>query len=55
MDNKVKKMNVKPLSTAVFGGWIENRSKPGTYDTNNWKEEDMVKWAGEIGEMIKKE
>ena len=50
LDRVVKKnANVQPTSTAVFGGWIENRGKPGTYDTYNWKEEDMVKWAEEIG------
>ena len=52
LDRIVKKnANVEPASTAVFGGWIENRGKPGTYDTYNWKEEDMVKWADEIGKL----
>ena len=54
LDSKLKKMNVEPKATAVFGGWIENRGKPGTYDTYNWKEEDMVKWAEEIAEIVKK-
>ncbi len=52
LDSKVKKTNVIPTSTAVFGGWIETRGQPGTYEINNWKEEDMVKWAEEIGNSI---
>ncbi len=52
LDRVVKKnANVNPTSTAVFGGWVENRGKPGTYDTYNWKEEDAVKWAEEIGKL----
>jgi menaquinone-dependent protoporphyrinogen IX oxidase len=47
LDNVVKK-RLKPVSTMVLGGWIK---KPdGTYDLNNWNEEDAVKWAEEIGE-----
>lgn len=52
LDRIVKKnANIEPTSTAVFGGWIENKGKPGTYDTYNWKKEDMVKWAEEIGKL----
>ncbi|MHA1551348.1 MAG: flavodoxin domain-containing protein [Candidatus Heimdallarchaeaceae archaeon] len=52
LDRVVKKnANIEPTSTAVFGGWIENRGKPGTYGTYNWKEEDMIKWAEEIGNL----
>ena len=47
LDVKVKNMNVKPTSTAVFGGWIEQK---GQRSVDNWKEEDMIKWAEEIGE-----
>ena len=46
-----KNANIEPTSTAVFGGWIENRGKPGTYDTYNWKEEDAIKWAEEIEKL----
>ena len=31
-----KKLNVKPASTAVFGGWIEDKSKPDGYDLYNY-------------------
>ena len=52
LDKIVKKnANVEPTSTAVFGGWIEKRRQPGTYGTYNWKEEDMIKWAEEIGKQ----
>lgn len=52
LDNVVKKnANIEPTSTAVFGGWIKIRGKPETYRTHNWKEEDMVRWAEEIGKL----
>ncbi|MCE7739306.1 MAG: hypothetical protein KAU62_18075 [Candidatus Heimdallarchaeota archaeon] len=52
LDRVVKKnANVEPTSTAVFGGWMENKGKPGTYSTYNWKEEDAAKWAEEIGKL----
>ncbi|MHA1199905.1 MAG: flavodoxin domain-containing protein [Candidatus Heimdallarchaeaceae archaeon] len=52
MDSVLKKnLKVEPTSTAVFGGWIEKRGEPGTYDIYNWKEEDMVNWAEEIGKL----
>jgi len=52
LDRVVKKnANVEPTSTAVFGGWIENRGKPGTYNLHNWKEEDAANWAEEIGKL----
>ena len=52
LDRIVKrKANVKPSSTAVFGGWIE-KGNTGTYDLYNWKEEDAAAWAEEIGKMI---
>ena len=52
LDSIVKKnLKVEPTSTAVFGGWIEVRGKPGEYSLYNWKEEDMVKWAEEIGKL----
>lgn len=53
LDNKIKGMKVKPSSTAVFGGWIKNEKKPDGYDLYNWKEEDMINWAKEIGELTK--
>jgi len=43
-----KNANVKPVSTTVFGGWIENRGKITIY---NWKKEDAIKWAEEIGKL----
>ncbi|MCG3226063.1 MAG: hypothetical protein H7645_04030 [Candidatus Heimdallarchaeota archaeon] len=48
LDNVVnKRLKVKPISTMVLGGWIK---KPdGTYDLNNWNEEDAANWADEIG------
>ncbi|MBY9000034.1 MAG: hypothetical protein KGD64_03900 [Candidatus Heimdallarchaeota archaeon] len=46
LDRKVRKANVKPTSTAVFGGWVERNGKRSL---DNWKEEDMIKWAEEIG------
>ena len=48
-----RRLNVKPLSTAVFGGWIKNEDKPEGYDLYNWKEEDMIQWAEEIGKLTK--
>jgi menaquinone-dependent protoporphyrinogen IX oxidase len=49
LDNVVnRKLNVKPVSTMVLGGWIKNNK--GEYDLNNWNEEDAVKWAEEIGQ-----
>lgn len=49
LDRVIKKnANVEPASTAVFGGWIESRGKMTVY---NWKKEDMVKWAEEIGKL----
>lgn len=50
LDKQVKKANVKPSSTAVFGGIIEQQGKPPKV---NWKEEDMIKWAEEIGSLTK--
>ena len=49
LDKKIKKVNVKPTSTAVFGGWMEG--KDGVRTLDNWKEEDMIKWAEEIGKI----
>ena len=47
LDRIVKKnANVKPSSTAVFGGWIRRN---GQMKLSNWKEEDAVNWAEEIG------
>ncbi len=46
-----KNLKVEPASTAVFGGYIETKGKDGEYDLYNWKEEDMVKWAAEIGKL----
>jgi menaquinone-dependent protoporphyrinogen IX oxidase len=52
LDSIVKKnLKIKPTSTAVFGGWIEDKKKPDGYSLYNWKEEDMVKWAEEIGKL----
>ena len=52
LDSIVKKnLKIKPTSTAVFGGWIEKQGKPGEYSLYNWKEEDMIKWAEEIGKL----
>ncbi len=54
LDNVVKKnANVEPTSTAVFGGWIR-KGKTDKYTLHNWKEEDMVKWAEEIGKLTEK-
>jgi len=51
LDNVVKKnANVEPTSTAVFGGWIK-KGKTEEFNLFNWKEEDMVKWAEEIGKL----
>ncbi len=51
LDKVVKKnANVKPTSTAVFGGWIK-KGKTEEFSLFNWKEEDMVKWAEEIGKL----
>ena len=53
LDRVVKKnASIEPTSTAVFGGWIENQGQPGVYSLYNWKEEDAVKWAEEIGELV---
>ena len=41
-----KHTNIKPTSTAVFGGW----RVPNT--VSNWREEDVVKWAEEIGNLL---
>ncbi len=50
LDRVVKKnANVKPSSTAVFGGWIKRN---GQMKISNWKEEDAVNWAEEIGKSI---
>lgn len=52
LDSIVKKnLKIQPTSTAVFGGWIKTRGKPGEFDLYNWKEEDMVKWSEEIGKL----
>jgi menaquinone-dependent protoporphyrinogen IX oxidase len=49
LDNIVnKRLNVKPVSTMVLGGWIKNNK--GEYDLNNWNEEDAISWAEEIGQ-----
>ncbi len=54
LDNVVKKnANVEPTSTAVFGGWIR-KGKTEEFRLFNWKEEDMVKWAEEIGKLTEK-
>ena len=51
LDNVVKKnANVEPTSTAVFGGWIR-KGKTEEFSLFNWKEEDMVRWAEEIGKL----
>lgn len=51
LDRVVKKrVNVTPTSTAVFGGWIEGQDGEKTLD--NWKENDAVNWAEEIGKSI---
>jgi menaquinone-dependent protoporphyrinogen IX oxidase len=49
LDNIVKRrLNVKPVSTMVLGGWIKNNQ--GGYDLNNWNEEEVINWANEIGQ-----
>jgi len=48
-----KNANIEPTSTAVFGGWIK-KGNTGEYTLHNWKEEDMVKWAEEIGKLTEK-
>ena len=54
LDRVVKKnASIKPTSTAVFGGWIEKQGQLGEYSLYNWKEEDAVKWAEEIGKLTK--
>ncbi len=51
LDNVVKKnANIEPTSTAVFGGWIR-KGNTEEFSLFNWKEEDMVKWAKEIGKL----
>jgi len=51
LDNVVKKNSkVEPTSTAVFGGWIK-KGKTEEFNLFNWKEEDAVNWAEEIGKL----
>ena len=51
LDNVVKKnANIEPSSTAVFGGWIR-KGNTEEFSLFNWKEEDMIKWANEIGKL----
>jgi len=49
LDKIIKKnVSIEPTSTAVFGGWIERGAEMQLY---NWKEEDAVSWAEEIGKL----
>ena len=51
LDKVIKKnANVKPTSTAVFGGWIR-KGKTEEFSLFNWKEEDAENWAEEIGKL----